>query len=56
MKYADKIGARFSMVIGDNEIKEGTAQLKNMKTGEKSVVTIGDKFAGAVNSILMGID
>lgn len=56
MKYADKIGARFSMVIGENEIKEGSAQLKNMKTGEKSLVSIGDKFAGAVNSILMEID
>lgn len=56
MKYADKIGAKFSMVIGETEIKEGSAQLKNMKTGEKTVVSIGDKFAERVNSILMEIE
>lgn len=56
MKYADKIGAKFSMVIGENEIKEGTAQLKNMKTGEKVVVAIGNKFSESVNSILMDIE
>lgn len=56
MKYADKIGARFSMVIGENEIKDGTAQLKNMKTGEKVAVPIGKKFSETVNSILMDIE
>lgn len=56
MKYADKIGANFSMVIGGDEIAKGTAELKNMKTGEKLCVGIGEKFAQNVNSILMGID
>lgn len=56
MKYADKIGAKFSMVIGENEIKEGAAQLKNMRTGEKSTVAIGEKFAQTVNSVLMDIE
>lgn len=56
MKYADKIGAKFSMVIGENEIKEGSAQIKNMRTGEKAVIAIGDKFAEKVNSFLMDIE
>lgn len=34
MKYADKIGARFSVVIGDDEINNYKANFKNMKTGE----------------------
>ena len=34
MKYADKIGAKYSMVIGDNELAEGKAKVKNMATGE----------------------
>jgi len=34
MKYADKIGAEFSVVFGDDEIENGKAQFKNMKTGE----------------------
>lgn len=34
MKYADKIGARLSMVLGDDELANGMAKLKNMQTGE----------------------
>lgn len=34
MKYADKIGARYTMVLGDNEIEQGKANLKNMDNGE----------------------
>ena len=34
MKYADKLGAKFSVVIGDNELSENKASLKNMKNGE----------------------
>lgn len=34
MKYADKIGARTSMVLGDDELANGKARLKNMATGE----------------------
>ncbi|MCL2697794.1 MAG: histidine--tRNA ligase [Oscillospiraceae bacterium] len=35
MKYADKLGARFSMVIGGDELNSGTAVIKNMQSGEK---------------------
>ena len=34
MKYADKIKARFSMVLGDNELAENKASIKNMESGE----------------------
>lgn len=56
MKYADKIGAKFSMVIGDNEIEQGKAEIKNMESGEKLLVSICKDFAEKVNTILMGID
>ena len=56
MKYADKLGANFSIVIGENEVKSGKAELKNMKNGEKSFVNIGDKFAEGISSILMAIE
>ncbi|MBD5104629.1 MAG: histidine--tRNA ligase [Ruminococcaceae bacterium] len=56
MKYADKIGAAFSMVIGENEIQTGKADLKNMETGEKMTVSIGDKFAESVNSVLLAVE
>jgi histidyl-tRNA synthetase len=40
MKSADKSGARFSTVIGADEIKSGTLALKDMKTGESKEVRI----------------
>ena len=47
MKYADKSGARFVVVIGDNELESGVAVLKNMDTGEERNVALGD-IAGAL--------
>ena len=35
MKYADKIGTKYLLVIGENEISTGKAKIKNMKTGEE---------------------
>ncbi len=40
MKYADKIGALYSMVIGDNEIESGKATIKDMKTGNTKEITL----------------
>ena len=40
MKYAGKIGAKFTMVLGDNELEAGRAEVKNMETGEKKTVSI----------------
>lgn len=38
MKYADKIGAAYTAVIGDDEIKSGEITIKNMKSGEQHKV------------------
>ena len=40
MKYANKIGARYSLVIGDSELENGVVELKEMETGEKTTVTL----------------
>lgn len=51
MKYANKLGAKYSMVLGDNELAEGSAQLKNMATGEATPVTLAaltEEFYDAV--------
>ncbi len=45
MKYADKIGARFSVVLGDNEIEQNRAKVKNMETGEQIELDLDDSFA-----------
>ena len=45
MKYADKIGAKFSMVLGDNEIEQGKAVIKNMSSGDQTEIVLDDTFA-----------
>ncbi|MBE6875600.1 MAG: histidine--tRNA ligase [Ruminococcus sp.] len=51
MKYADKINARFTVVIGDNELEQGEAVLKNMKSGEKISIKLDDKFVESFSDI-----
>ena len=40
MKFADKIGASFTMVLGDDELQNKKAKLKNMSTGEQTEVSL----------------
>ena len=43
MKYANKIGAEYTLIIGDSEVEAGVAQLRNMHSGEQSEVSL-DSF------------
>jgi len=38
LRQADKSGARFAIIIGDDELANGTVQLKNLSTGVQSQV------------------
>ncbi len=49
MKYANKLGAKYSMVLGEDEITANQAELKNMETGESSSVAL---TAEAIRAIL----
>lgn len=40
MKYANKTGARFSMILGEDEVNSAKADLKNMETGETTSVSL----------------
>ena len=40
MKYADKIGAEYVLIIGDNEIETGRAVLKNMQNSEQQEISL----------------
>ena len=40
MKYANKINSEFTVVIGDNELEEGSAKLKCMADGTETVVSL----------------
>lgn len=57
MKYADRIGAKFTMVLGDDEISSGAAELKNMQSGEKTSITLGEGFIGEyIQAVTMAED
>ncbi len=44
MKYANKIGAAFTVVLGDDELANKKAKMKNMKTGEEKPISLGEDF------------
>lgn len=47
MRSADKLGAKFVLIIGDDELVKGEASLRDMKTKEQIMV----KFADIVNVV-----
>ena len=52
MKFANKIGATFTLVLGDNELENNKANLKNMQTGEQTEISLdnlSDELLSAVN-------
>lgn len=49
MKYADKLGAKFNVVIGDNEVDSKIAKLKNMQTGEETEINLDTFVSGFYN-------
>ena len=43
MKYANKKGAKYTLIIGDSEVDAGVAQLRDMESGEQREVSL-DSF------------
>lgn len=52
MKYADKINAKYNVVIGDNEVDTKSAVLKDMATGEQSEISL-ETFVSGFYSITL---
>ena len=42
MEYADKLHIPYTVFIGEDEIKEGKISVKNMTSGEQSMMTIAE--------------
>jgi histidyl-tRNA synthetase len=42
IRRADKLGAKYSLVIGENELVSGSARVKDMRTGEEISLKYGD--------------
>ena len=42
MEYANKVGAKYVVIIGEDEVANNTISVKNMITGEQQTVSIND--------------
>ena len=42
LKYANKIGANFAIIFGDDELQQNKVLIKNMQTGEQSDISMHD--------------
>lgn len=52
MKYANKIGALYTLVLGDTELETGNIKLKNMNSGDEREMTLSD-FADSFQSVVI---
>ncbi len=52
MKYADKLGALYTVVLGDTELETRKAQLKNMQNGNLTEISLDD-FTDAFQSLVI---
>ena len=50
IEYADKINAKFSMIVGETEVKNQVVAMKNMASGEQQNLAIADAI-----KILVGV-
>lgn len=53
MKYANKIGARYSFVLGDTELETGKANLKDMKTSEQKEIDFGEQLVNILYDAML---
>ena len=53
MKYADKVKAKFSVIIGGNELEAGTAKLRNMESGEENDIPLDERFGQVFSAMLI---
>ncbi len=56
MKYADKIEASFSMVLGESELKTNVARIKDMTTGKDYKINLGENFLSEFFEIKSNIE
>lgn len=42
MKYANKLDARYTIVIGENELLSNSGKIKNMETGEQTEIALNE--------------
>ena len=56
MKYADKIGAKFSLVIGDDDLAVNKGKLKTMATGKIHEIPLDEDFGDAFIKVYLNAE
>ena len=51
MKYAGKLGARYTIIIGDEELRQGRIVLRDMSAGEQREVALSDVIAAVTRGL-----
>ncbi|TYL47306.1 histidine--tRNA ligase [Marinomonas sp. IMCC 4694] len=51
MKKADKSAARFTLILGQDEVQQGLCQIKDMSTGEQSAYPLADIAKGIIDKL-----
>jgi histidyl-tRNA synthetase len=46
MKRADRLGASYVLIVGDKELEEGSAILRNMATKEQTSISLDNVIKG----------
>ena len=44
LKYANKIGATYTLVLGNNEVNSGREKIKEMNSGKEFSVSLNESF------------
>jgi histidyl-tRNA synthetase len=50
MKQADKFGARFTLILGEDELQRGVVILRDMASKEQEELELGDNLAGNLSA------
>ncbi len=57
LQYADKRGFRAALVAGDDELAAGTVQVKDLKTGQSTPVSLaGDALEKTLRTLLASVE
>ena len=46
LKYADKIGARYVLVVGSDEMNTHEGEIRDMRSGETKKIRLDSNFMG----------
>ena len=54
LKYADKIGAHYVLVVGSDELSSREGEIRDMRSGETKKISLGDNFVGDFINACLG--